>query len=91
MSTYEIENKVKELRELKRMQEELTAEIEAIQDSIKKHMDSAGMDTLLGMDYKITWKAVTTSRLDSTALKKALPDVAERFTRTSTTRRFVIA
>lgn len=91
MSTYEIENKVKELRELKRMQEELTAEIEAIQDSIKKHMDSSGMDTLLGMDYKITWKAVTTSRLDSTALKKALPDVAEQFTRTSTTRRFVIA
>ena len=30
--------KIKELRELKRMQDELSAEIEAIQDEIKGHM-----------------------------------------------------
>ena len=91
MSTYEIENKVQELRELKRMQEELTAEIEAIQDSLKQHMDNTGTDTLLGMDYKITWKAVTTSRLDSTALKKALPEIVAQYTKTITSRRFLIA
>lgn len=91
MSTYELESKVKELRELKRMQEELSAEIEAIQDTIKQHMDNTGMDTLLGMDYKITWKAVTTSRLDSTALKKALPEIVAQYTKTTTSRRFVIA
>lgn len=91
MSTFEIENKVQELRELKRMQEELSAEIEAIQDTIKQHMDNTGMDTLLGMDYKITWKAVTTSRLDSTALKKALPEIVAQYTKTTTSRRFVIA
>ena len=42
-------------------------------------------------EYKITWKAVTSSRIDTTALRKALPDVAERFTRETTTRRFCVA
>ena len=42
-------------------------------------------------EYKITWKSVTTSRLDTAALKKSLPDIAERFTKTQTTRRFCVA
>ena len=42
-------------------------------------------------EYKITWKPVTTTRLDSKALKAALPDVVERFTKTTTTRRFCVA
>ena len=53
MSVDELESRVKELRELRRMQEELAAEVEAIQDSLKHHMDARGMDTLLGMDWKI--------------------------------------
>ncbi len=54
-------------------------------------MDAAGTDTLLGTDWKITWKAVTSNRLDTAALKKALPDLAKQFTKTSTSRRFVLA
>ena len=42
-------------------------------------------------EYKVTWKAVKSSRLDAAALKKALPEVAERFTRITTTRRFCVA
>lgn len=86
-----MDQKVKELRELKRMQEELAAEIEAIQDELKAHMDAHGMDTLLGFDWKVTWKSVTSNRLDSTALKKELPDIAARFMKQSTVRRFVLA
>ena len=70
MSVDMMDRKVKELRELKRMQEELTAEIEAIQDELKAHMDTHGTDTLLGFDWKVTWKPVTSNRLDSTALKE---------------------
>ena len=46
MSVDMMDRKVKELRELKRMQEELATEIEAIQDELKAHMDTHGMDTL---------------------------------------------
>lgn len=91
MSVDEMDRKVKELRELRRMQDELTAEIEAIQDTLKGHMDAHGMDTLLGMDWRITWKAVTSKRLDTAALRKAMPDVAQAFTRETTTKRFVLA
>lgn len=91
MSTDMMDRKVKELRELRRMQEELTAEIEAIQDELKAHMDAHGMDTLLGFDWRITWKSVISSRLDTNALRKALPDVAQAFTRETTTKRFVLA
>ena len=42
-------------------------------------------------EYKITRKAVTSSRIDTAALKKALPDPAQQFTKTSTARRFCVA
>lgn len=86
-----MDSKVKELRELKRLAEELQAEIETAQDAIKAEMTSQAVDTLSGADWKVTWKEVTSSRVDTTALKKALPDVAQAFTKTTTTRRFCVA
>ena len=91
MSTTEINAKGKELRELRRMADELAAEIEAVQDSIKSQMDAQGVDTLSGSDWKVTWKPVTSARLDSSALKKELPEIAARFMKQTITRRFVLA
>lgn len=91
MSITEMDSKVQELRELRRMADELAAEIDALTDGLKAEMTSRQVDTLAGSDWKITWKPVTSSRMDTAALKKALPDVAERFTKTSTSRRFVLA
>jgi len=90
MSITEMNEKVKDLRELKRMAEELADEINALQDSIKSEMTSRGVDELAGLDWKATYKEVTSNRLDSAALKKALPEVAERFNKVTTTRRFVL-
>ena len=91
MSISELDMKVKELREQKRMADELAGEIEALQDGIKAHMTEQNTDTLTGTDWKITWKEVTSNRLDSTALKKELPDIAARFMKASTSRRFTLA
>lgn len=90
MSINELDMKVKELRELKRMADELAGEIEALQDGIKAHMTEQDTDTLTGTDWKITWKEVTSNRLDGTALKKALPDIAAAFTKASVSRRFTL-
>ena len=89
MSTHELESKVKELRQLQSLIDEATAEAEAIKDAIKAAMGDS--EELRAGEYKVTWKAVKSSRLDATALRKALPEVAERFTRTTTTRRFCVA
>lgn len=91
MSINEMDSKIKELRELRRMADELAGEIESITDSIKTHMDAEGVDTISGTDWNVTYKAVTSSRIDTSALKKALPDVVERFSKTTTARRFCVA
>ena len=89
MSINELEAKARELRQLQALIEEAQAEAEAIKDAIKAAMGDS--ESIQAGEYKITWKAVTSSRIDTTALKKALPDVAERFTRDTTTRRFCVA
>lgn len=71
MSIQKIDMKVKELRELQAMVEEATAQIEAIKDSIKLKMVDEGTEELIGNGWKATWHTVTSSRLDSKALKAA--------------------
>ena len=88
MSITELSSKAQELMELRRMQEELTAEIESIQDAIKAAMGE--QETITAGAFKITYKPVTSSRIDTTALKKALPEIAAQYTKTTTTRRFTI-
>lgn len=91
MSMNELESKVAELRELRRMAEELSGEIAATEDALKAYMTANGADELHGPSFKITWKEVTSSRLDSKALKSAAPELYQRFTKQTTTRRFVVA
>ena len=62
MSANEMESKIKELRELRRMADEIAAEIETLQDTIKSEMTARNTDTLTGTDWKVTWKAVTSKR-----------------------------
>ena len=88
MSINEIKAKAEELKELKAMQEELAAEISAIENEIKAAMGD--QEQIIAGGYKITWKTVTTSRLDSAALKKALPDIAAKFMKQTTSKRFLI-
>lgn len=89
MSISEIESNARELRQLQALIEEAQGEAVAIKDAIKAHMGAS--EELHAGEYKVTWKTVTASRLDTTALKKAIPDVAAAFTRTTTTRRFYVA
>ena len=87
MSMNEMESKIRELRQLQALIDEATAE--AIKDTIKAEMGDA--EDLRAGEYKVTWKAVTSSRLDTTSLKKVLPDVAARFMKSATSRRFCVA
>lgn len=80
-----------ELAQYIRMQEETAEMVEALKDQIKAKMTAAGVDTLVGAEHKATYKAVTSSRVDTTALKKDMPDVAARYTKTTETRRFTFA
>ena len=89
MSINELEAKARELRQLQALIEEAQAEAESIKDAIKAAMGDS--ESVQAGEYRITWRAVTSSRIDTSALRKALPDVAERFTKETVTRRFVIS
>lgn len=89
MSAQELERKIRELRELKAFAAELADEIEAAEDAIKAHMGEA--EELRAGEYKVTWKRVTGHRIDTKALAAELPDVAERYSIPTVSRRFCVA
>lgn len=89
MSINEMERKAHELRQLQALIEEAQQEAETIKDAIKAAMGDA--EEIRAGKYRITWKPITSSRIDTAALKKALPDLAAQFTKTSTVRRFSVA
>ena len=89
MSTIELTAKIRELRELQALIDEAQADAEAIRDTIKAHMGDT--EELRAGEYKVTWKSVASARVDATALKRELPDIAARFTVKASTRRFCVA
>ena len=82
---------MKELAQYKRLQDETAAIIEGLTDQLKEYMTANQLDTLTGDEHKATYKIVTSSRIDTTALKKALPEVVTAYTKTTETRRFTFA
>lgn len=91
MSTNELTSRVRELKELKMMAEELAAEITAIEDTIKAEMTARETEELITGEYKIRWKKVISNRFDTTAFKKTHADLYEQYTKTTETRRFTVA
>ena len=89
MTNNELKKTVSELKELKALREELDAEISALEDAIKMHMGD--QEQLIAGPYKISWKTISTQRLDSKAIMAAVPDFCQSFIKTVTTRRFTIA
>lgn len=86
-----IDSIMKELAEYIRMQEEAAAMVESLKDQLKERMTAAGVESLAGSEHKATYKAVSSSRVDTTALKRDLPEIAARYTKTTTARRFTFA
>lgn len=46
-------------------------------------------DIITGSEHKATYKAVQSSRIDTTALKKDMPDIAAQYTKSTNTKRFL--
>lgn len=90
MSNTQIIAKLTELQELRRMAEELAAEIEGLQDEVKEHMNASGVETLSVGAFRVDYKPVTSTRIDTAALRKDLPEVWAEYGKTTTTRRFTV-
>ncbi len=80
---------MREIAEYSRMAEEIGATLDSLKDSLKKYMDENGLDSIAGNEHKASYKAVTSSRIDTTALKRDMPEIAAKYTKTTETRRFL--
>lgn len=83
-----IQETMKELAQYIRMQEEISETVEGLKDQIKAYMQQNQLETLASDEHKATYKTVSSSRIDTTAFKKAFPSMAEQFTKTTTSQRF---
>ena len=91
MSTIEIESKIIALRELESLIEEAKAEAETLRDTIKQEMLTREVDTLEAGQYIVRYTPVLSQRLDTTALKRALPEICKAYTKQVSSRRFTIS
>lgn len=82
---------MREIAEYTRMAEEIGATLDSLKDVLKKHMEENGLEVLTGSEHKATYKTVTSSRIDTAALKKGHPDIAAQYTKTTETKRFTFA
>lgn len=89
MSTNEMTAKIKELKSLQALIDEAQEEVEALKDQIKAAMGE--QEELRAGDYKVTYKTVKSSRLDSKSLKNELPEIASRYTVNTEYRRLTVA
>ena len=86
----DIASKVHELKELKLVMADLEDSIKEIEEDIKAEMTARNVSEIVVDIFKIRWTTYTTSRIDTTALKAELPDIAARYTKTTESRRFTI-
>ena len=91
MATNELLKKIEALNEWEALMEEARAEAEAIRDSIKQEMLERGTEELEVGQYMVRYQSIVSNRFDSSAFKKALPEVYKSFIRQSTSKRFSIA
>ena len=91
MGTYELETKITKMQEYEALAEEAKAEAEALRDEIKAELTQRNAEEVTTGKYIVRWTSVLSQRFDSTAFKRAMPDVYKAFTKQVSSRRFSIS
>lgn len=91
MTNRQLDNRVKKIQALEAQIKELEAQADALRDEIKADLSDKGEDEHNTGSFIIRWKEVVSNRLDSKALKAALPDVFATFSKQSSSRRFTVS
>ena len=87
-ANHQMETKVQELMELKKMVDDLTAEMEGIQDEIKAYMGDE--ETMTAGAYVVRYQNVVSQRCDTKELRKLLGDALDPYMKRIESRRFSV-
>ena len=88
MTIQEINKIMSELAEYQRLKDELETQIESLKDDLKRYMIDNDLTVLNGLEHKATYTPVTSTRVDTKALKSAHADIVGQYTKTSVSNRF---
>lgn len=81
-------NKVNELLELKKMADDLQAEIDVITAEIKDYMDQE--ETMVCGEHVVRYQVVVSQRCDTKALRELLGDALDPYMKQIKSRRFSV-
>ncbi|MCI9120396.1 MAG: hypothetical protein HFG00_02555 [Oscillibacter sp.] len=90
MDNLQMDEKLAQLRRQRHAMEELKQESEAIEAEIKAELEARGVEQVETAHYKVSWKAYTSTRLDTKALKAERPEIYQRYVSSSVTKRFSV-
>lgn len=90
MDSLQMDEKLARLRQHKRAIAELKRAQEAIEAEIKAELEARGVEELETPHYRVSWKTVSSTRLDTRSLKEERPEIYARYAVVSETRRFVV-
>lgn len=79
---------VKEYRRYKRIADEAKAELDKLKPQIIAEMQ--GESTVIGDDYKVMYRVVTSARIDAAKLRREYPEIAEKVTKTVESNRLTV-
>ena len=66
------------------------AEMDAAKEIITAHMDNMNIDELFIETHAVYWKTVVSNRIDTGSLRKDFPNLATKYTKQTTARRFTV-
>ena len=91
IDTAEVLTLIHEYHEWQDVVADAEAELEARKDALKAILNDNGLDELTAGRFIVRFTSVTSNRLDTGLLKKELPDIAAKYTKASTSRRFTVS
>lgn len=91
MSGTELISKIERLREWEQLLTDAQQEVESLKDEIKHEMEVRGVEELEAGQYIARFTKVVSSRLDTSAMKKAIPQVYAAYVKQTASRRFSIS
>lgn len=80
---------VKEYRRYKRIADEAKAELDKLKPQIIAEMH--GENTVIGDDYKVMYRVVTSARIDAAKLRREYPEIAEKVTKVTEAKRLTVS
>ena len=91
MRNEEIVSKIEALLEMEELLEEVKAEVEKLKGEIKEELLKRETEELSAGRYIVRNTLVLSNRFDSTAFKKAQPEVYKVYTKPVQSRRFTVS